>query len=77
MRSINEVHPSSRFVGFLLLCSQNNLFLREVSALCRFLEFVEQSGQFFHAATLIALDATACGYSDFILSKGATIPQLS
>ena len=52
-------------------------FSHEVSALCRFLEFVEQSGQFFHAATLIALDATACGYSDFVLSKGATIPQLS
>ena len=54
-----------------------NFFLCDISAFRRFLRFMEQRGWFLHAAALIALDATACSYSDFVLSKGPTIPHIS
>ena len=50
-----------------------NFFLCDISAFRRFLGFMEQRGWFLHAATLIALDATACSYADFVFSEGTMI----
>ena len=60
----------------LIFCTYDTFFLREISVLRRFSGFVEQRAGFLHAAALIAFDATACSYSDFVFSEGPMIPHI-